>query len=85
MKRFLKTYHALPAPLWPVLASLQALALKRRRYGALYREELPKIRERMSWERGRWEAYQCQQLAAILDRAARVIPAYRGNPGVAPR
>jgi len=84
MKRFLKTYHALPAPLWPVLASLQALLLRHRRYGSLFREELPKIRERTSWERGRWEAYQCQQLAAVLDRAVCLIPAYRGNPGVNP-
>jgi len=84
MKRFLKTYHSLPVPLWPVLASLQAFLLKRRRYGAVFREEVPKIRERTHWERDRWQAYQRQQLAVVLDRAARMVPAYRGNPGVGP-
>lgn len=85
MKRFLKSYHALPAPIWPVLASLQAFLLKRRRYGAIYREELPKIRERTSWDHADWEKYQRQQLTDVLNRAARTIPAYRGNPEVDPR
>ena len=82
MKRFLKTYHSLPAPIWPLAASLQALLLKRRRYGALFREELPRIRERTFWERHRWQEFQRVQLAEQLDRAAHAIPAYRGNPGV---
>lgn len=82
MKRFLKIYHTIPAPLRPLLASWQAFLLKRRRYGAIFREELPGIRERTHWERPRWEAFQRQQLAEVLNRAARMVPAYRSNPRV---
>ena len=77
MKRFLKLYHSLPPSLMSVVASLQAYALKRRRYGAIYEAALPAIRERTLWGRSRWEDFQRRQLAEVLSRAAAAIPAHR--------
>lgn len=81
MKKALKLYHMLPPPLWNLLASYKAGVLKKRRYGKMFAEALPLIRERTFWERERWEAFQKQQLGEILNRASEAIPAYDGNPG----
>jgi len=80
MKRFLKVYNKMPAPLWPLFASFQAYLLKKRRYGSIYRTALPKIAERLHWDKMLWEEFQRKQLGEILDRASRSVPAYMGNP-----
>lgn len=80
MKRFLNLYHRLPSPLWPLLASFQAYLLKKRRYGEIYRKALPLIRERMFWEKTKWEEFQKKQLTELLTRTSAKISVYRGNP-----
>ena len=80
MKRLLNMYHRLPAPAWPLVASLRALSLKRRRYGPIYRAALPEIKNRQTWEKPRWEAFQRTQLVELLNRAAAAVPVYRGRP-----
>lgn len=80
MKKSLAIYHALPSPLWPVFASIQACKLRMRRYGPLFREALPVIRERTWWGKDRWTEFQARQLAEVLNRARAFVPAYRGLP-----
>lgn len=79
-KRALTLYHQSPPVLWSFFASARAYLLKKRRYGRIYRKALPLIRERLSWEKRRWEKFQGEQLSELLNRASQATPAYRGNP-----
>jgi phenylacetate-CoA ligase len=80
MRSFQKIYHRLPSFFWQFFASLQAYRLKRRRYGKIFKHALPAINERLQWEHSKWEAFQKKQLTETLDRASKMVPAYRGNP-----
>jgi len=82
MKRFLKIYNRMPAPLWPLFASFQAYLLKKRRYGEIFKKALPEIAERTWWDEGRIREFQYRQLREIMNRASQFVPAYRSNPCV---
>jgi len=51
----------------------------------IYAKALPSIRERTRWRREQWQDFQRRQLSEMLNRAAWLIPAYRGNPAVRAR
>lgn len=73
----LSLYHKLPYPLRIAAASARGLTLRRWRYGPETERLIEVAQERENWPEEEWHAYQEQQLAVLLDRAARQVPYYR--------
>jgi phenylacetate-CoA ligase len=74
---FLSAYHRLPAPARAVVASAHGLRMRRWRYSADTERLAAEAAEREKWEPARWQAYQDERLAIILERAAARVPFYR--------
>jgi len=70
-------YHRLPAPMRSAAASLRGLYLRTWRYGPETERLVEEALEREHWDSRRWENWQEEQLAFVLDRAATRVPYYR--------
>src|SRR5262245_48595211 len=70
-------YHRLPAPMRSAAASLRGLYLRTWRYGPETERLVEETLEREHWDSRRWENWQEEQLAFVLDRAATRVPYYR--------
>jgi phenylacetate-CoA ligase len=75
----LALYRHLPAPMRHVAASLRGISLKRWRYGPETDRLVEEALERESWDASRWRAWQQQQLAPLLHRAATTVPYYQAQ------
>lgn len=73
----LSLYHSLPAPARNVAASVRGLYLRRLRYGAETEQLVAAAFEREQWSVRQLQAWQQEQLARILERAAKRVPYYR--------
>jgi phenylacetate-CoA ligase len=73
----LRVYHALPASLRTVPASLRGYYLARWRYGPDTERLVAEALERESWGSSQWKAWQEDRLALVLHRAATQVPYYR--------
>src|SRR2546428_3945524 len=73
----LRLYHRLPAPTRSVAASLRGAYLRSWRYGPETERLVAEALERESWSQQRWKAWQEEQLAYVLHRAATRVPYYR--------
>jgi phenylacetate-CoA ligase len=75
----LQLYHRLPVPTRSVAASLRGLYLRSWRYGPESEQLVAEALERERWSPERWKAWQEEQLAAVLHRAATRVPYYRAQ------
>lgn len=73
----LALYHQLPYPLKVIAASARGFALSRWRYSASTEQLVQAALERETWPAEKIRAYQQEQLAKILDLAAKNVPYYR--------
>lgn len=73
----LSIYHSLPGPARSAVASARGMYLRRWRYGPETDDLVAAALERDSWSSERWRAWQDEQLARLLHRAATRVPAYR--------
>jgi len=73
----LRVYHALPAPLRTAAASLRGYQLRWWRYGADAERLVAETLERERWPADRLRAWQDEQVAKLLHRAATRVPWYR--------
>ena len=73
----LRFYHGLPAPIRSVAASLRGLSLRSWRYGPESERLIAEALERERWSLERRMAWQEEQLAYVLHRAATRVPYYR--------
>lgn len=73
----LPIYSAMPAPLRSLAASIRGYQLRSWRYGPETERLVQQARERETWSPERWRAWQSEQLAALLEHAARRVPYYR--------
>jgi phenylacetate-CoA ligase len=76
-ERLLALYHRLPAPARSWAACVRGLYLRSWRYGPETERLMALAEERESWSPGRWRAWQEEQLARVLHRAATQTPYYR--------
>ena len=74
---WLGLYHRLPGPARSLAAGLRGLYLRSWRYGPETEKLVEEALERESWGRERWRAWQEEQLARVLERAATRVPYYR--------
>lgn len=70
-------YHWLPPPMRSAVASLRGLYLRSWRYGPETERLVEEALDREHWSRERWKAWQEEQLAFVLNRAATRVPYYR--------
>jgi phenylacetate-CoA ligase len=70
-------YHRLPGPMRSAAASVQGWRLRSWRYGPDAERLVEAALARESWAPERWRRVQEEQLAALLERAARTVPFYR--------
>jgi phenylacetate-CoA ligase len=75
--RLLHFYHALPAPLRSVAATVRGYRLRWWRYGPDSDRLVAEALERDRWPAERIRAWQEERLAALLQRAATRVPYYR--------
>jgi phenylacetate-coenzyme A ligase PaaK-like adenylate-forming protein len=75
--RLIRIYHLLPPSARSVAASLRGGYLRAWRYGPETNRLVTEARERELWSLSRWKAWQQQQLAYLLHRAATRVPYYR--------
>jgi phenylacetate-CoA ligase len=73
----LGVYAHMPAPARSLAASIHGLHLNAWRYGPESDRLEAEAREREQWSAERWRSFQEEQLASLLDRAARRVPFYR--------
>jgi len=73
----LRTYHALPASVRSVAATLRGLYLRWWRYGPGSERLVEEALERERWSAERWRVWQEERLAYVLHRAATRVPYYR--------
>jgi len=74
-----KLYDHLPARWRSVPASLRGYYLRRWRYGAETERLVEEALQRESWTAEQWAAWQADQLAGMLHRAATSVPYYRAQ------
>ena len=72
-----RLYELLPACLRTLPASARGLQLRRWRYGPDTERLVESALEREHWGPKQWEQWQQEQLARMLDHAARSVPYYR--------
>jgi phenylacetate-CoA ligase len=78
MSNFLyKIYYNLPPMGRDIVATLEGVKLRWWRYGDYYRNLLPEIEERESWNWDRLRAYQERSFLELLDSAVTNVPFYR--------
>ena len=75
----LALYHRLPWRLRTVAASLRGRQLQRLRYGPTTDALVEEALAREQWDAARWTAWQDEQLAMVLHRAATRVPFYRAQ------
>lgn len=75
--RLLNIYHKLPPVARVVIASLEGYKLRNRRYGSGFTKHVSILRQRQSWTRSDWDAYQKAQLDKLLERAVHEVQHYR--------
>ncbi|MEW6510879.1 MAG: AMP-binding protein [Bacteroidota bacterium] len=73
----LRVYHALPAPLRSVAASLHGYRLRPWRFGPETDRLASETIERDHWDAARWKQWQEERLAFVLHRAATRVPYYQ--------
>jgi len=73
----LSLYHQFPAAVRSLAASLRGVYLRSWRYGPNTERLVEEALERECWSSGRWKAWQEEQLALVLSRAATRVPYYR--------
>lgn len=73
----LNVYHALPAPLRSVAASLRGFYLQSWRYGQETDRLVQEALSRESWTPNQWKVSQEERLRYVLCRAATQVPYYR--------
>ena len=73
----LRLYHALPAPLKSVVASVRGRQLQATRYTHETDRLVEEALARESWTGAQWTAWQEERLAILLERAATQVPYYR--------
>lgn len=74
---WLNLYHRLPYPLKVLSASIKGYNLGHRRYGKDTERLVAEALEREHWSPERWQAWQAERLALVLQRAATQVPYYR--------
>ena len=78
MTRSLQTlYHALPAPVRPVIAGLRGYYLRSWRYGSETDELAQAALDRERWSPQQWQCWQQERLTGLLHRASTEVPFYR--------
>jgi len=77
MSSVMQFYHALPAPLRSVVASLRGYQLRWWRYGQDTDQLVAEAAEREYWSQSKWEAWRKERLAVVLKHAATRVPYYR--------
>jgi phenylacetate-CoA ligase len=77
MPDWLAAYQALPHPLRVLAANLRGGTLRRWRYGPETESLVQSAWDRECWSPDQWQGWQEEQLARLLDRAARQVPYYR--------
>jgi phenylacetate-CoA ligase len=77
MSSLLKLYHALPAPLRSLAASLRGYYLSAWRYGPETDRLVAEALAREWWSARQWQTWQQERLRQILQRAAMRVPYYR--------
>jgi phenylacetate-CoA ligase len=70
-------YQALPHPLRIMAANVRGGYLRWWRYGPETESLVQRALDREGWNPGQWQGWQEDQLARLLDRAARKVPFYR--------
>lgn len=70
-------YHRAPAWLQTVMLNVHAYRIERHRYGASYRAEVDRLRERERWAPERLRAYQDARLRTVIATAYERSPYYR--------
>jgi phenylacetate-CoA ligase len=76
-RTLLSVYQQLPAPLRNLAATARGYYLRSRRYSSQTEELVEEALEREHWSAAKWESWQSEKLARLLDRAARRVPYYR--------
>jgi phenylacetate-CoA ligase len=75
----LSLYHTLPPPLRSLAASVRGWQLRRWRYGPDTEALIDEASSRESWSAAQWQRWREEHLAALLHRAATVVPYYRAQ------
>lgn len=77
MPKYLSLYHRLPHPLKNLAASLRGYYLHSWRYSSQTERLVAEALERENWSEEKWQAWESERLAYILNRAATHVPYYR--------
>jgi len=77
MGKLVELYHRLPYPLRVVAASAHGYKLRQQRYTPHTEDLAAAALERETWSAERWQRWQQERLAALLQRAATQVPYYR--------
>lgn len=77
MPELLSVYYQLPYPLKVIAASARGYQLRWWRYGPETERLVAEALDRETWTREQWKAWQEEQLAYVLQRAATRVPFYR--------
>jgi phenylacetate-CoA ligase len=80
-KLLLSVYHALPAPVQPVIASLRGAYLRRWRYGPKTDQLVREALERDFWSPRQWHDWQRRELGQLLQHACVQVRFYREQWG----
>ncbi len=73
----LDIFHRLPGWTRNLAAGARGLQLRRLRYGGDFERLTEMVLERDTWSAEKWEKWQADRLAEILERAAVQVPYYR--------
>jgi len=77
MPDWLKLYHRSPYPLRALVAGGRGMYLRWWRYGRATQALMEQALEREHWSAERWQRWQEERLAYLLQRAAERVPFYR--------
>ncbi len=77
VSKLLSLYHALPAPVRPVVASLRGFHLRSWRYGSETDQLAQEALQRDRWSPQEWRQWQQKALKDLLHRASTEVPHYR--------
>jgi phenylacetate-CoA ligase len=76
-RTLLSVYQYLPAPLRNLAVTARGYYLRSWRYGSQTETLVEEALEREQWSAAKWQSWQSEKLARLLDRAARKVPYYR--------
>ncbi|MFZ6012211.1 MAG: phenylacetate--CoA ligase family protein, partial [Bacteroidota bacterium] len=74
-----KFYPYLPPALQNVGISLFGYYWHKRRFGGVFKKELPAFKERENYSRAQWHAYQTSELRKLLTHAFEHVPFYKAS------